>query len=96
MFYFFFPNLVIKGTTQILVNIGSQLREIASYFHSICAEQEKQGMLAFVGLEKSTFLLITFKHKWSWYFKHLFSVQLVFHIYIFYTLMQMQLTYCFP
>ena len=41
MFYFFFPNLVITKTTQILENIGSQLGEIASYFHSICAEQEK-------------------------------------------------------
>ena len=41
MFYFFFPNPVITRTTRILENIGSKLGEIASYFHSICAEQEK-------------------------------------------------------
>ena len=41
MFYFFFPNPVITRATRILQNIGSQLGEIASYFHSICAEQEK-------------------------------------------------------
>ena len=41
LFYFFFPNPVITRTTRILENIGSKLGEIASYFHSICAEQEK-------------------------------------------------------
>lgn len=47
--------------------------------------------------EKSTSLLITFKHKTSWfcYFRYLVSVQLLFHKYIFYTVMQIQLTcYC--
>ena len=38
---FFLPNPVITRSTQALKNIGSQSGEIASYFHSICEEQEK-------------------------------------------------------
>ena len=68
MFHFYFLNPVITKATRTLKNIGSQWGEIASYFHGIYEKQEKSGMLAFVGLEKSTFLLITYKHKWSCFF----------------------------
>ena len=41
MFHFYFLNPVITKATRTLKNIGSQWGEIASYFHSICEEQEK-------------------------------------------------------
>ena len=90
MFYFFFPNPVITRATQTLKNIGSRWGEIVSYFHSICEEQEKYGMLAFVGLENQLFfwLHLSTNKVVFWYFRNLRSVQMVFHMYIFYTLMQ--------
>ena len=60
---FFLPKSGSYKDSQILENIGSKLGKNASFFQSICAEQEIKVMLPFIGLEKSTFLLITFKHK---------------------------------
>ena len=51
VFFFFHP--VITRTTSILKNIGNQLGNTASFFHSTCVEQEKYNLLALVGLVAS-------------------------------------------
>ena len=51
VFFFFHP--VITRTTSILKNIGNQLGNTVSFFHSTCVKQEKYNLLALVGLVAS-------------------------------------------
>ena len=84
MFYFFFPNTVITRTTRILKTYavsGGKLPltftvSVRSKKNRVCLLLQAQKNQLFVRLHLSTSEAV------FWYFRHLFSVQLVFLSYL--------------